>query len=184
MTLRHPLLLALALTGSALGVSAQTLQPGLWEMKNTMTSRSGEMEKALAQAQKELTQLPPDQRKMMEDMMAKQGMKMDIGTGATTLKLCMTPEMVARNEVAAQTGGCKQILLPRVGNTMKFTLVCTDPPSSGSGQITFQSAEAYSMTMQVNTTVNGKTETMAMASSAQFLSAHCGSIKPLVLLGP
>ena len=183
MKLRHPLLLTLTLAASALSVSAQTMKPGLWEMKSKMTTGSGEMEKAMALAQKEMAKMPPDQRKMMEDMMAKQGMKMDAGTGATTLKLCMTPEMVARNEVVVQDGDCKQTLLPRVGNTMKFTLVCTQPPSTGEGQITFNSAEAYTLTMQVKTLVKGKTETMAMESSAQFLSPNCGAIKPLALPG-
>lgn len=183
MKLRHPLLLTLALTASALSVSAQTMKPGLWEMKSKMSTSSGEMEKAMALAQQEMAKMPADQRKMMEDMLAQQGIKMDVGTGATSLKLCMTPEMVARNEVAVQDGDCKQTLLPRVGNTMKFTLVCTQPPSTGEGQITFVSPEAYTMKMQVKTPVKGKTETMAMESSAQFLSTHCGAIKPLGVPG-
>ncbi len=183
MKLRHPLLLTLALAASALSVSAQTMKPGLWETTSKMTTSSGEMEKAMALAQKEMAKMPADQRKMMEDMLAQQGMKMDVGTGATSLKLCMTPEMVARNEVAVQDGDCKQTLLPRVGNTMKFTLVCTQPPSTGEGQITFVSPEAYTMKMQVKTPVKGKTETMAMESSAQFLSTHCGAIKPLGVPG-
>ena len=183
MKRRHPLLLTLALATSALSVSAQTMKPGLWEMKNKMTTSSGEMEKAMALAQKEMAKMPADQRKMMEDMLAQQGMKMDVGTGATSIKVCMTPEMVARDEVAVQEGDCKQTLLPRVGNTMKFTLVCTEPPSTGEGQITFVSAEAYTMKMQVKTPVKGKTETMALESSAQFLSKNCGAIKPMGVPG-
>ena len=89
MKLRHPLLLTLALAASALSVSAQTMKPGLWEMKSKMSTSSGEMEKAMALAQKEMAKMPADQRKMMEDMLAQQGMKMDVGTGATSLKLCI-----------------------------------------------------------------------------------------------
>lgn len=183
MKRRYHLLLSLALSSSALSLSAQTMKPGLWEMKSKMTTSSGEMEKAMALAQQEMAKMPPGQRKMMEDMMAQQGIKMDVDTGTTSLKLCMTPEMVARNEVAVQEGDCQQTLLPRVGNTMKFTLVCTQPPSTGEGQITFVSPEAYTMKMQVKTPVKGKTETMAMASNAQFLSASCGAIKPLGVPG-
>ena len=179
MKLRLHLLPTLLLAASALNVSAQTMKPGLWEMKTKMNTNSGEMEKAMALAQKELAKMPADQRKMMEELMAQQGMKVDVSAGTTDIKLCLTPEMVARNEVAVQDGDCKQTMLPRVGNTLKFTVVCTQPPSTGEGQITFVSPEAYTMTMQVKTPVNGKKETMAMQASGQFLSTNCGSIKPL-----
>ncbi|MCB2028402.1 MAG: DUF3617 family protein, partial [Rhodoferax sp.] len=55
---------------AALQVQAQNLQPGLWELTSTMHSGSGQMEKAMAEAQKQMAALPPEQRKMMQDMMA------------------------------------------------------------------------------------------------------------------
>ncbi len=179
MNFRRHLFLILALAGSTLSVSAQTLKPGLWEMKSKIISGSGEMEKSMAIAKRELAKMPAAQRKMMEDMMAKQGISMDAGAGTTSLKLCMTAEMIARNEMPAQDGDCKQTVLPRTGNSMKFSFICSEPPSSGEGQVTFLNPEAYTMKMQMKTQATGKAESMVVESSGQFLSTACGAIKPL-----
>ena len=178
----HRFVIAAALTSGALGASAQALKPGLWEINNKISTSSGEMEKSMAEAQKQLAGMPPDQRKMMESMMAKQGAAMPMGAPGgglgTSVKICMTQEMVERNEVAAQQGDCKHTNTPRTGNTMKFSFVCTKPPSSGEGQMTFVSPQAYTMKMTLNNTVMGKPEAMKMDASGKFLSADCGSIKP------
>ena len=175
----HHVLVAAALASGVMGAAAQTLKPGLWEINNKISSSSGEMGKAMAEAQKDLAGMAPEQRKMMQDMMAKQG----VGTGAaaTVVKMCMTPEMAQRNEVATQQGDCKHTTTPRVGNSMKFSFVCAKPPSSGEGLITFVSAEAYTMKMTLNSTAQGKPEKMNMDATARFLSTDCGNIKPLAL---
>lgn len=177
----HHVLVAAALISGAFCAAAQTLKPGLWEINNKMTSSSGEMEKAMAETQRRLANMPPDQRKMMEDMMAKQGLDngMSLGAGgAIVAKVCMTQEMVDRNEVAAQQGDCKHTSSPRSGNTMKFSVVCTQPPVQSEGQVTFVSPEAYTMKMTFNTTAQGKPEKMTMDASAKFLATECGNIKP------
>jgi hypothetical protein len=177
----HHLLLATALTGSALGAAAQAMKPGLWEITNKMSSSSGEMEKAMTEAQKQMASMPPEQRKMMEGMMAKQGAGMSMGPGGMAVKVCMTQEMVERQEMATQQGDCKQTAAPRTGNTMKFSFVCSKPPSSGEGQVTFVSPEAYTMKMAMKSSAKGRTETMNMDASGKYLSSDCGAIKPLVL---
>lgn len=179
MTKLHRVLVIVALTGATWGAAAQTMKPGLWEINNKMSSSSGEMEKAMAEAQKQLASMPADQRKMMEDMMAKQGVGMGKSAGSTAVRLCMTKEMVERNEVATQQGDCKQTTAPRAGNTMKFSFVCTQPPSNGEGQVVFVSPEAYTMKMTLNSTAMGKAEKMNMDASGKFVSAECGNIKPI-----
>jgi hypothetical protein len=91
----------------------------------------------------------------------------------------MTPAMVERNEVATQQGDCQQTTAPRSGNTMKFSFVCTQPPSSGEGLVTFVSPLAYTLKMALNTTASGKPEKMKLDASARFLASECGHIKPL-----
>ncbi|WP_304727774.1 DUF3617 domain-containing protein [Rhodoferax sp.] len=86
-----------------------------------------------------------------------------------------------RNEVATQQGDCKQTTSPRTGNTMKFSFVCTQPPSSGEGQVVFVSPEAYTMKMTLNTTASGKPEKMNMDATGKFVSAECGNIKPITI---
>ena len=177
--LQHVLITA-ALTGTALGAAAQSMKPGLWEINNKMSTGSGEMEKAMAEAQKQMASMPPEQRKMM----AKQGVNMSMNAGGgTTMKICMTKEMADRNEFAThqQQGDCKHTSSPRMGNTLKYSFVCTKPPSSGEGQITFNGSDAYAMKMDMTSTVHGKPEKMSMNATGKFLSADCGNIKPITL---
>ena len=180
----HQVLITGALTCAALGATAQSMKPGLWEINNKMSTSSGEMEKAMAEAQKQMASMPPEQRKMMADMMAKQGVSMGVGGGAgsTAIKMCISKEMAERNEVAAhQQGDCTHTTSPRTGNTMKFSFVCTKPPSSGEGLVTFNGSDAYSMKMDMTSTAKGKPEKMSMDATGKFLSADCGNIKPIAM---
>lgn len=177
-----PLLLAaggiLILCGAA-SSAAQTLKPGLWEISQKMQSASGEMEKGMADMQKQMAAMSPEQRKMMQDLMAKQGVGVGAGgPGPMTIKVCMTKDMVERNEVTTQEGDCKATNAPRVGNTMKLSFVCTQPPTSGEGQMTFTSPEAYASKMTVKSARKGNSETMTMDMQGKWLSAECGAIKP------
>jgi hypothetical protein len=166
---------------TALPAMAQTTKPGLWEMTNKMQSSSGEMEKAMANMEKQMASMPPEQRKQMQDMLAKQGMSMGTAAGGgMSMKMCITKEMADRNELPQQQqGDCKTTQSPRSGNTMKISYVCTQPPSSGEGVITFNGDTAYTMKMNTTTTVKGKTEKMTMDAAGKWLSADCGNIKPI-----
>ncbi len=177
---------ALVLAAGSANASAQTIKPGLWEIATQIAGGSGEMASAMAQAQKQLESMPPEQRKMMQDMMAKQGVQMGASSGGgMTVKICMTQEMVDRNEVSARQGAhqndCTHTSSPRVGNTMNFSFVCATPPSSGEGQVTFTSSEAYSMKMTTASTVRGKPEKMEMQNTGRWLGTDCGTVKPLAM---
>jgi hypothetical protein len=169
----------LSLAAAACG--AQTIKPGLWEMSTRMAGGSGDMEKLMAESQKHMDAMPPEQRKKMAEMMAKQGINMGTPGSGMSVKICMTKEMIERNEVTRQEGNCKQTGAQRTGNTMTFSVACTKPPSTGEGQVTFSSPEAYTTKMTIHTTRQGKPETMKMESAGKFLSADCGSIKPMAV---
>jgi hypothetical protein len=170
------LLLAAAL---CLPAAAQTLKPGLWEVQQKMQG-SGEMNQAMADMQKQMAGMPPEQRKQMEAMMAKQGVQMTPGAGgAMSMRMCMSKEMAERNEIPASQGDCKTTSQQRTGNTMRMAFTCTRPPSSGQTQFTFIGPEAYTMKMTATTTASGKTEKVNMEGSGKWLSADCGAIKPV-----
>ena len=173
-------LAAVVLAATSLGASAQSMKPGLWEITNRMESGGARMDQSMAQAQAALANMPPEQRKMVEEMMAKQGVRMGSGGpgGGMSIQVCVTKEMAERNEVPTQKGDCKTTQQSRTGNTMKMAFVCASPPSSGEGQITFVSNEAYTMKMAVSTTMEGKPEKMNMDSSGKWLGADCGSVRP------
>lgn len=172
--------LAAALSAVALGAGAQTtLKPGLWQINQKMHTADGRMEKQMAQMQEEMAKMPPAKRKMMEDAMTKQGMQLGgAGPGGMAVKICMTKEMVERNEMPSQRSDCKTTRQTRSGNTMSMAFTCSNPPSSGEGKVTFTSPEAYTMKMSVNSTANGKTEKMDMDASGKWLASDCGAIKP------
>ena len=170
------------LLGASQGATAQTLKPGLWEISNKMQSGSGQLEKGMAEMQKQMAAMPPEQRKMMQDMMAKQGVALGAGgAGNIVAKICMTKDMIERNELPSQQGDCKSSTSPRVGNTMKMSFVCTQPPSSGEGQVTIVSPESYTTKMAIKSTVQGKPETMTMDGSGKWLSSDCGAVKPIAM---
>jgi hypothetical protein len=176
----HRSLIAFAVGICAVSASAQDLKPGLWQVTSKMTSAGGEMEKAAAEMQQQMASMPPEQRRMMEEMMAKQGVKLGAGgPGEMVTKLCMTKEMVERNELPAQQGNCKNVTQPRSGNTVKMTFVCTDPASSGEGQYTIVNPEAYTTKLVVRSTAQGKPETTNIDAAGKWLTADCGNVKPM-----
>jgi uncharacterized protein DUF3617 len=174
------LVAAAMLSAASFCAGAQSLKPGLWEITNQMRGGGAEMEQGMARMQQELANMSPEQRKTVQDMMAKQGVGADAGgMGGRALKVCLTKEMVARNEIPAQLeGNCKRESSSRSGNTMSMSFTCANPPSSGQGTVTFVSPEAYSTRMTVQATVRGKSEKMDMAGSGRWVSADCGSVKP------
>ena len=176
------LIVAALLAGWSFGAGAQTLKPGLWEVSNSMKTSSGEIEKGMAQMQAQMAAMTPEQRKMMEGMMAKQGVGTGAGAGAPgamLVKMCITREMAERNEIGGREGDCKSSYSPRTGNTMKYSFTCANPPSSGQGEFTFVGVEAYRSKMTMTSTRQGKPEKMDMDGQGKWLSADCGSIKPL-----
>ena len=70
----------------AVGFSTTTLadtikldiQPGKWKHEYSMSSESGVFEEAMNEVRKQLDALPAAQRRMVEDMMASQGMSLDM----------------------------------------------------------------------------------------------------------
>ena len=174
--MRTPLLAAAAaLCIVAFPAGAQTLKPGLWEIHNKMSG--GEMDQAMAEMQKQMAQMSPAERKQMEAMMGKQGVRMTPGAGGMSVQMCMTKEMVERNDMPMQDG-CRMTQNSRSGNTMKMAFACTNPPSSGEGQVTFTSPEAYTSRMTMRMQEKGKTETMTMDTTGKWLKADCGNVKP------
>jgi hypothetical protein len=175
--MRTPVLVAAIALGAVFPAAAQTLKPGLWEIYNKMNNAQGG--DAMAELHKQMAAMPPEQRKQVEAMMAQQGVKMAPGAGgAMAMQVCMTQEMVERNDVPMQDG-CRTTQQQRSGNTMKVAFTCTNPPSSGEGQVTFQGPEAYASRMTVRTLAQGRTETTTMEGAGKWLKADCGSVRPM-----
>ncbi|CAN7461592.1 DUF3617 domain-containing protein [Pseudoduganella sp. LjRoot289] len=158
---------------SAQPAAAQSMRPGLWEISNKIQSGNGQTAAALAAAQKELANMPPEQRKMIEGMLAKQGVGMSVSGDGVKITHCVTKEMADRKELpTGQQGDCTSSNTPVPGG-MNVSFSCVKPPSSGTGQVKFQGDSAYTMTMDVNSTVSGRPEKMTVHSVGRLLSPVC-----------
>lgn len=165
--------MALSLAASA-AAHAQSTQPGLWEHSTTIQTASGQLEGQMAEMQKQMAALPADQRKMMEQMLAQQGLSMG-GGGRTSIKHCVTPEEAAKAQIPTHDENCRYTVTSRSASAMSVTFACKDEGSTrGEGSVTFQGDKAYQGQFVMHTMLNGKPERMDMKQTGKWLSAQCG----------
>jgi hypothetical protein len=159
-------------------VAGAAMAPGLWEHSVKFKSQSGEMEARRAHMQAEIAALPPERRKMVEEMMAKKGMSLD--GQSTTLRICVTKEQAERMEpLPINREECKQDVVSRTSSSMKVKWTCGgENPSNGEGEIRFSSDKAFTGRAVVNSLHEGKPDRMDVESVGKWVSADCGSIKP------
>jgi hypothetical protein len=179
--MRIPCLVAVAaIVLAVLPAGAQTLKPGLWEIHNKIGGNP-QMDNAMAEMQKHLQSMTPEQRKQMEATMSQRGVRMAPGAGAgggMSMQICMTQEMVERHE-APMRDGCRTTKQERSGNKMKIAFSCDRPPSSGEGEVTFASPEAYNSHMTMTVSEQGRKQTSTIDASGKWLKADCGNVKPV-----
>lgn len=155
--------------------SAQMLQPGLWELTTSNMQVDG---KQLPDMNVMLGQLDnlmsPEQRKMLEQGMAKQGITM----GGNGIQTCLTPEQVKTNDIPLQDpqSGCKQQITERNGNVWKFRFSC--PKAQGSGETQFLSDKEFLTKVNGTFNASGVQQQGSMESRAVWKGEDCGSVKP------
>ena len=98
------LLGALILGALAQLAQSQVTKAGLWEVSSNLGG-SAEIDTATAQMQQQMASMPPEQRKQMEAMMARQGVNMSSTPAVVSSKMCLTKEMIERSQMPEQTQG-------------------------------------------------------------------------------
>lgn len=167
----------LILLSSLSHAQSMKIEPGLWELTMTMQSQSGQVEQAMREMQQQLAALPPEQRQMMEQMMAAQGVS--LGDTANTYRICITPEDAELDQLHLADENCSHEILQRSGNTLKVRFKCAgDPPSSGEGEITILSPTEYRGKAQIDTLVDGKPEQVRIEQVGRRIAADCGKLFP------
>jgi len=188
---------SISLNAHALKVN---MKPGLWEHafkfdKGSMGAINGAQQEQISAAMEEMktqmASLPPEQRKMMEDMLSKQGVKVgdkgidmaeqgvSISKDGTTVKACVTQADIDRGAMPQTDANCEQKITQVSSTHFKATYVCKgEHPAHGEGEMTFQSDKAYTGKIKMVTQVNGKPETIQGEQSGRWLSSDCGNIKP------
>jgi hypothetical protein len=155
----------------------QKLTPGLWEMQ--MKSGDSKLEAAMTQMREQMANMPPEQRKMMEEMLSKQGVA--LGAGGARFRFCMSKEQAERQDFPQDhDNNCKRESLETSANTMRFAYTCTNPPGKGRGEVTMVNSKSYTMKLVgEHPGAQGKMEKIEMQQSAQWIGADCGALKPV-----
>lgn len=187
--------------GTALPLQADTLKvdmkPGLWEHRikliggNDLAAQTEQMQQAMEEVKKQMASLPPEQRKMMEDMMTQQGMKfsdkgvsmqndkVQISKDGTIVKQCVTQAQIDKGYVP-ETGDECQPTITQISNTkFKTTYACTGQQNAtGEGEIEFTSPTQYKGKAYFITKTDGKSQRYDTEQSGSWLSSNCGDIEP------
>lgn len=152
------------------------MKPGLWEVTARVQGGGGDLASAMAMAQQQMQNLPPEQRAQLEAMMKGRGVA--LGPQGNTVRVCVTKEQAEREELPQAQEGCTQ-QGQRSGKVFRYTFSCrTEPPMSGEGEYTLTSATSASGRTVVRTVVGGRSETVNVENSSTWLAADCGDLKP------
>ncbi len=185
--LRLPLssLLAMATAYSGIAHAADTppIKPGLWEITATSQQLDGQaMPDMGAQMAEQMKNLPPEMRKQIEAQMKAKGVQMSpTQAGGTRVRSCVSKESLDHNRWQGTQGDCTNQITSRSGNTWKWKVSCTKPPSQGEGTTVFVSPEAYTNDMRMTMPQpQGKPQVMTMKHSAKWVSSDCGGLKPIL----
>lgn len=172
-------------TLAALPASAQSVKPGLWEIKSgaplNAAGQARVTPQQMALAKDLLAAMPAAQRQQMEAAMAQAGAgDVQLTDSGVTLKQCISKEQAADySSLIIREGNCTVQRTPAVAGVAKFTMSCTNPAANGSGTIRFQGDTSYALDMTMTTNINGQNMTNKMDATGKWLAADCGNIKPM-----
>jgi hypothetical protein len=172
-------LVALSLSLIAAPTLAGDMKAGLWEVKTVRQIVDGQdMQAQMAEMQRQLASLPPDQRKQMEAMMGRQGMSMGPG-GAT--RMCISEEMAKRDTpVVDPDGRCQPTKMSRSGSTVRYEFDCVmeGRRSIGKGESTYSGNSVRSRMDMTTTDASGR-HTMQTESQMTYLGPDCRGLTPM-----
>jgi hypothetical protein len=154
---------------------AQGMKPGLWEISSKMTSADAQTDQTVSMLLQQLGNLPPEQRSMVQQMAQSHGLAMPniAPDGNVSIKACVTPEMAANKQVPnIQQGDCTSNNTAIDGG-MKLAFVCSNPASRGEGRLSFVGDRAFTMKMNVTSSVRGRAEQVTVDSDGRWQGEHC-----------
>ena len=168
LSLLNSLLFALCLV--PLASSATEIQPGLWEISSSNMQVDGQALPGMEQMLEQLKNMPPEQRQLMERMMAEQGVQL----GDKGVRVCMSEAQIKAQQIPMQDpkSGCTHEVTERSAELWKFRFNC--PNGQGEGETRFLSDKEF--TSQVKGNYDGQNS--SMESHARWVSADCGALQP------
>jgi len=173
------MMIAVALAAATTAMAQTTMKPGLWELRTTRQIMDGQdmlaqMAGAQAEMQKMMANMSAAQRKQMEAMMGKQTMQTP-----NVHRICISPEMAARDKPMTPDDRCEPAKTSRSGNKVSFEFNCTTDGRTmvGKGESVLGGDAVSSRMDMVTTDARGK-HTMQTESQMKFLGSDCQGLKP------
>lgn len=167
--------LALSLPGF---VQAQSVKPGLWEYSSQVGSADPAVAQQMKEAQAQLAQLPPEQRKMMEQMLGQSGV--GLGSKANSVRVCLTPEQAKSGDVPVSDEACTYKTVQRSASGMTMEFACKgEDKAQGTVAVRFKGDTSYDMKARILAQVDGKPTRMEVDTQARWVGASCGAVKPV-----
>jgi len=168
----------------SLSAHAAGIKPGLWSVQVTQQTMDGQdmkakMQAAHAQMEQAMKNMPPAQRKQMEQMMGARTQP----DGAT--QVCISPAMASMDKPPMPPKGmqCDTQKISHSGNTMSYEISCKDARHSmqGKGQSSYGGDWVKNQTDMTTEDAShgGGKHHMQMASEMHFVSSDCGGVKPM-----
>lgn len=157
---------------------AQVIRPGLWEVSSNKMQVDGQQLPGMQEMLERMKSLPPEQRKMMEDMMAKQGVQV----GDKGVRICLTAEQVKADNIPLQhqQGGCKNEFTERSAERWAFRFTC--PEASGEGETRFISDREYVTRITGTHQRSGQAAQQSeMEYVSRWIGEDCGNVPPVRL---
>lgn len=164
---------AAALLLAASAIQAEEMLPGLWEFSSDDIEVNGMQMPGVAEMVEQMKSLPPEQKKMMEEMLAAQGVEL----GASGMRICLSEAQVKSRELPFQDEpGCSQTITEQTDSRWSFTFQC--PDAKGQGETRLISEREVASVIESDYEVGTQQGSSRMQSHGKWLSEDCGSLKP------
>ncbi len=158
--------------------AASRIDSGLWEFSVEHLQADGELGQAMAEMRRQMEAMPPEARRMMQEMLGAQGMGIDAG-GTIRLRVCVTPEDIADQEFPTEVDDCRYHFIERRGNRLRARIECTDEGRTrGEGDIEIVDRREWKSRFEVETRVDGRPTQMTLAQHARWLGRDCTGAMP------
>ncbi len=174
--MKHLLLALSLLIVSSSAMANLLMKPGKWRMETQMSADGKEQIDPMAKMREAMKDMPPAQRKQMEDMMAKAGKSNPdmpkIGFDKNGMTICYTKEMLDGDlglKKQQEDQKCKVSDFKKTSNKISMKFKCEDGASGDSQWNITDSTHMNGVTK----IVSSKGKKSEIKFKAEFLTAKC-----------
>lgn len=172
-------LLACATVALPMLAHAQTMRPGLWELKHTPQAGSSP-QLQVERGQKSPENTAAGQGQPTEFLAGNRGGNAGRSRGATTFQMCITKEQAERRSPPVSDGNsrCTNDVKYK-GNIIQTHFYCPDTGTEGDATTTLDGAESFTNIAKITRIQDGRPMTYTRTGQGRWLGTDCGDVKPL-----